>query len=104
VRGVLSIGLTEKEPPFLPSALLANCDRKYLMDTPERVLVGQNLLELTVFEAPTVRMLAEKLSPADQTTFSTLGRESDSGPASPMFSLMLRRRPRPPTGDFPPSI
>ena len=82
----------------MPSALLANCDRKYLIDTPERVLVGQKLLELTVFEAPTVRLLAEKLSPADQTTFSTLGRDSDSGPASPMFSLMLGRRPRPPTG------
>jgi hypothetical protein len=68
------------------------------MDTPERVLVGQNLLELTVFETPTVRLLAEKLSPADQTTFSTLGRDSDSGPALHMFSLMLGRRPRPPTG------
>jgi hypothetical protein len=43
------------------------------MDTPERVLVGQNLLELTVFEAPTVRMLAEKLSPADQTIRQGIG-------------------------------
>jgi hypothetical protein len=86
----------------LPSALLANCDRKYLMDTPERVLVGQKLLELTVFEAPTVRLLAEKLSPADQTTFSTLGRDSDFWTGLTYVSAYVGVPG--PLRDFPPSI